>query len=141
MRGRGQRPWSTWAFAWLEKATVPSGSSSRLIERGADRLPGRGKGQPPGCCPKCRTAVGALRVLLDGACRPRGIVETTRVEIMPFKAITEDMAQDYGEGERTADWCRRAMRVFYRASATRDGAAFTDDTLLIWEWFAVMRRL
>ena len=30
--------------------------------------------------------VGALSVLLDGARRPRGIVETTRVEIMPFKA-------------------------------------------------------
>jgi uncharacterized protein YhfF len=85
--------------------------------------------------------VGALSVLLDGARRPRGIVETTRVEIMPFKAITEDMAQDYGEGERTADWWRRAMGVFYQASATRDGAAFTDDTPLIWEWFAVVRRL
>jgi uncharacterized protein YhfF len=85
--------------------------------------------------------VGALSVLLDGARRPRGIVETTRVEIMPFKAINEDMAQDYGEGERTADWWRRAMGAFYRASAPRDGAAFTDDSLLIWEWFAVVRRL
>jgi uncharacterized protein YhfF len=85
--------------------------------------------------------VGALSVLLDGARRPCGIVETTRVEIMPFQAITESMAQAYGEGERTADWWRREMQAFYRASATRHGAAFTDDTLLIWEWFAVVRRL
>jgi uncharacterized protein YhfF len=85
--------------------------------------------------------VGALSVLLDGARRPRGIVETTRVEIMPFQAINEDMAQDYGEGERTADWWRRVMGEFYQASATRHGAAFTDDTPLIWEWFAVVRRL
>jgi uncharacterized protein YhfF len=48
--------------------------------------------------------VRALSVLLDGAHRPRGIVETTRVEIMPFQAITEEMAQAYGEGERTASW-------------------------------------
>jgi uncharacterized protein YhfF len=40
--------------------------------------------------------VGALSVLLDGAHRPRGIVETTRVEIMPFQAITDEMAQAYG---------------------------------------------
>jgi uncharacterized protein YhfF len=85
--------------------------------------------------------VGALSVLLDGARRPRGIVETTRVEIMPFQAITEDMAQAYGEGERTTDWWRREMGAFYRASATRHGAGFTIDTLLIWEWFAVVRRL
>jgi uncharacterized protein YhfF len=85
--------------------------------------------------------VGALSVLLDGARRPRGIVETTRVEIMPFQAITDEMAQAYGEGERTASWWRREMRTFYHASAMRHGEAFTDDTLLIWEWFAVMRRL
>ena len=85
--------------------------------------------------------VGALSVLVDGAGRPRGIVETTRVEIMPFQAITEDMAQDYGEGERTADWWRRVMGQFYQTSATRHGVAFTDDTALIWEWFVVARRL
>ena len=82
--------------------------------------------------------VGALSVLVDGAGRPRGIVETTRVEIMPFQAINEDMAQDYG---RTADWWRRVMGEFYQTSATRHGAAFTDDTALIWEWFVVVRRL
>jgi uncharacterized protein YhfF len=85
--------------------------------------------------------VGALSVLVDGVGRPRGIVETTRVEIMPFRAINEDMARDYGEGERTVDWWRRAMGEFYRTSAARHGAAFTDDTALIWEWFAVVRRL
>jgi hypothetical protein len=36
---------------------------------------------------------------------------------------------------------RRVMVEFYRTSATRHGAAFTDDTALIWEWFAVVRRL
>ena len=73
--------------------------------------------------------------------RPCGIVETTRVEIMPFQAITEDMAQDYGEGERTADWWKRVMGQFYQTSATRTGVVFTDDTALIWEWFVVVRRL
>jgi uncharacterized protein YhfF len=85
--------------------------------------------------------VGALSVLLDGAGRPRGIIETTRVKIMPFQAITEDMAQEYGEGERTAVWWRGAMREFYQASATRHDAAFTDDSPLIWEWLAVVRCL
>jgi uncharacterized protein YhfF len=85
--------------------------------------------------------VGALSVLLDGARRPRGIVETTRVEIMPFGAVTEDLAHAYGEGDRTAEWWRSAMGAFYRAAAGRHGALFTDDTPLIWEWFAVVRRL
>ncbi|MEJ0069309.1 MAG: ASCH domain-containing protein [Pseudomonadota bacterium] len=72
--------------------------------------------------------VGALSVLLDGARTPRGIVETTRVEIMPFGAVTEDLADAYGEGDRTADWWRRTMGAFYQDSARHHGAFFTDDT-------------
>jgi uncharacterized protein YhfF len=85
--------------------------------------------------------VGALGVLLDGSRRPRGIVETTRVEIMPFGSITEEMARAYGEGERTVEWWRRVMGAFYRASAARHGAILTDDTPHIWEWFTVVHRL
>jgi uncharacterized protein YhfF len=85
--------------------------------------------------------VSAVSVLLDGAQRPRGIVETTRVEIMPFAAITEGMARAYGEGERTVEWWRRVMGGYYRASAARHNIALTDDTLLIWEWFVVVHRL
>jgi uncharacterized protein YhfF len=84
---------------------------------------------------------GALCVLLDGSRRPRGIIETTRVDIMPFGAITEEMARAYGEGERTVEWWRRVMGAFYRASAARHSAILTDDTPHIWEWFAVVHRL
>ena len=85
--------------------------------------------------------IGALSVLLDGLRRPRGILETTRVEIMPFATITEDMARAYGEGDRTVDWWHRVMGAFYRAEAARHGTILTDDTPHIWEWFVVVRRL
>ena len=85
--------------------------------------------------------VGALSVLLDGSQGPRGIVKTTRIEIMPFAAITEEMARAYGEGERTVEWWRRVMGGYYRTSAARHNIALTDDTLLIWEWFVVVHHL
>jgi uncharacterized protein YhfF len=85
--------------------------------------------------------VGALGVLLDGSQRPRGIVETTRVEIMPIGAITEEMARAYGEGERTVEWWRRVMGAFYSASAAHHNAILTDDTPHIWEWFTLVLRL
>jgi uncharacterized protein YhfF len=84
---------------------------------------------------------GALSVLLDGAGRARGIVETTRVEIMPFGAITEAMALAYGEGERTVAWWRRVMGAYYRSRAARHAAVVADDTPWIWEWIGVVRRL
>jgi uncharacterized protein YhfF len=84
---------------------------------------------------------GALSVLLDGSRRPRAIVETTKVEIMPFGSITDEMARAYGEGEQTVEWWRRVMGDFYRDSAARHGAVLTDDTPHIWEWFEVVRCL
>ena len=85
--------------------------------------------------------VGALSVLLDGARRPRGIIETTRLEIMPFQAITEEMAQAYGEGERTANWWRREMVVSYQPRRCVTEKPSPMRPPLIWEWFAVVRRL
>ena len=85
--------------------------------------------------------VGALSVLLDGAGCCRAIVETRRVEIIPFREIDEDFACAYGEGNRTLEWFRTEMGAFYRDAALRNGKRFSDDTPLICEWIAVVRRL
>ena len=84
---------------------------------------------------------GALSVLLDGQDRPRAIVETQRVEVVPFGSVDGEFARAYGEGDRTLDWWRSEMRAWYRASAARHGEGFSDDTLIICEWIAVVRRL
>jgi uncharacterized protein YhfF len=84
---------------------------------------------------------GALSVLLNGLRQPCAIVATTRVKIMPFAAITEEMARAYGEGERTIEWWLRAMGEFYGAAAVRHSAVLTKETPLIWEWSVVMRYL
>ena len=55
------------------------------------------------------------------------------------KTLTSSPFWDYRE--RTVSWWRREMGAFYQASAMRHGEALTDETLLIWEWFAVVRRL
>jgi uncharacterized protein YhfF len=85
--------------------------------------------------------VGALSILLDGQGRARAIVETERVEIIPFGSVDEDFARAYGEGPRTLDWWWSEIGAWYRASATRHGEDFSDDTPIICEWIAVVRRL
>jgi len=84
---------------------------------------------------------GALSVLIDGRRRPVGIVETTAVETVRFRDVTEQMAKAYGEGERTLQWWRRVIGDWYRQKAARDGQAFTEDGLILWEWIMVTRRL
>jgi uncharacterized protein YhfF len=85
--------------------------------------------------------VGGLSVLVDGQGHARAIVETRRIEIIPFGAVDEDFARAYGEGDRTLGWFRAEMGAWYREAAARRGEAFTDGTPIICEWIAVVRRL
>ena len=92
---------------------------------------------PDGRLPK----VGDLSVLLDGQRRARAIIETTRIEIIPFGSVDERLAWSYGEGDRTLRWWRMAIGAFYREAAARHGTSFSDETSLIFEWIAVARLL
>jgi uncharacterized protein YhfF len=85
--------------------------------------------------------VGALSVLLDGRGVPVGIVQTTGVETVRFREVTEDMARAYGEDERTLSWWRRVIGDWYREKAAREGQRFTEHDPILWEWIAVVRRL
>ncbi|PWS36469.1 RNA-binding protein [Falsiroseomonas bella] len=84
---------------------------------------------------------GALSVLLDGRERPVGIVETTGVETVRFRDVTEAMARAYGEGERTLAWWRREIGAWYRDKADHEGWRFSEHDAILWEWINVARRL
>jgi histidinol-phosphate aminotransferase len=83
---------------------------------------------------------GALSVLLDGQGEARAIVETVRVEIMPFGSVNEDFAHAYGEGDRTLTWWRSEIGAWYREEAARRGESFSDDMPIICEWLRTVRR-
>ena len=85
--------------------------------------------------------VGALSVVFDGGGRPRAIVETERVELRPFGSADDSFAAAYGEGERTLSWFRRVMGEWYRGRHAAAGATFDDDTVLVFEWFRVVRKI
>lgn len=84
---------------------------------------------------------GALSVLLDGRGQSRALIETTTISHIAFLQIDADFALAYGEGDRTLVWWRTVIGGWYRERARRRGCAFADDTLLICEWFRVVRRL
>jgi len=45
--------------------------------------------------------VGDISLIVDGNGEPLCIIELTQVEIKPFKAVDEQFAFEYGEGDRT----------------------------------------
>jgi uncharacterized protein YhfF len=80
---------------------------------------------------------GALSVLVDGSGRARAIVETMRVEAIPFGQVSEGFAQAYGEGDRTLPWFQAEMGRWCKNYADSTGNSFNDDTEIICEWIEV----
>ena len=81
--------------------------------------------------------VGDLSIVLDGAGAPRALLRTTRVDIVPFTAVTAEHARLEGEGDRTlASWRADHERHFRRTAP--DGFVFSDEASVVCERFKVL---
>lgn len=79
------------------------------------------------------TAVGKRMVMLDGARRPRAIIETVELVQRRFNHVDAAFAFDEGEGDRTLDSWRRAHRNYLSRVAH-----FAPDMMLWCERFRVV---
>jgi uncharacterized protein YhfF/SAM-dependent methyltransferase len=57
--------------------------------------------------------VGELSVILDGSGLARCIIQTTRVDILPFDEVTEEFAATEGEGDKSLEYWRRVHWDYY----------------------------
>jgi uncharacterized protein YhfF len=79
------------------------------------------------------TEPGKCMVMLDGAGRPRAVIETVEVTQQRFGEVDAAFAWDEGEGDRTLDYWRHAHRSYF----SRRGE-FSEDMLLYCERFYVV---
>ena len=75
-------------------------------------------------------------IALDGAKRPRCVIETTRVEIKRFDEVDADFARDEGEGDQSYAYWRRVHEEYF----TRQGR-FAPDMPLVCERFRLVETL
>ncbi len=79
---------------------------------------------------------GDRSILLDGAGRPRCVIECVATDIVPFDEIDAKFARDEGEGDGSlANW-----RKTHEANFKREGY-FAADMLVVCEHFRVIERL
>ncbi|HEY4613876.1 MAG TPA: ASCH domain-containing protein [Citricoccus sp.] len=80
---------------------------------------------------------GDLSIILDGAGRPRAVLETTAVEILPFGEVSEEHARAEGEGERTlAAW--RAIHERYWRRHAQNPRGFDPAMPVVCERFRLL---
>jgi uncharacterized protein YhfF len=82
------------------------------------------------------TEVGKRMVMLDGAGKPRAIIETVELTRRRFDEVDEAFAFDEGEDDRTLASWTRAHRNYFGRQGT-----FAPDMLLYCERFRLIGRI
>ena len=83
---------------------------------------------------------GELSVICDWEGNPRCVVRTTHVEVVPFRAVTLEMARREGEDDTLASW-RENHERYFREEGKDAGYAFSDDMDVVFEDFEVVEVL
>lgn len=83
-----------------------------------------------------KTRVGQRWAMLDGAGKPRAVLETTELTLRRFHEVDAAFAVDEGEGDRSLAFWRDAHRSYFGRQGT-----FAPDMPVYCERFRVLARL
>ena len=82
---------------------------------------------------------GELSVILDGTERPRAVIRTTELVVVPFDRVTAEHARSEGEGDRSlSHW--RAVHERYWREHSENPRGFAPDMPVLCERFEVVYR-
>lgn len=81
--------------------------------------------------------VGGLGIVLDSDGRPRALLATTRVDVVPFDQVTEEHARLEGEGDGSLAHWRSEHERFFGEFAAHD-RGFARDMPVVCERFTVL---
>ncbi|MEO9248120.1 ASCH domain-containing protein [Citricoccus nitrophenolicus] len=82
---------------------------------------------------------GTFSVILDGAARPRAVIETTDVRVLPFDGVDADHAWSEGEGDRSLSAWREIHERYWRSHAV-DPRGWRPDMPVVCERFRLIYR-
>ena len=86
-------------------------------------------GRPP--------APGDLSIVTDWNGKPRCVIETVAVTILPFKDMSFELCRREGEDLTLKTW-QEAHRKFFTAALSEIGGKFTEEMLVVFEDFKVV---
>jgi uncharacterized protein YhfF len=82
--------------------------------------------------------IGDFSVILNSIDEAVCIIQTTNVQILPFKDVTPEMAMIEGEGDKSLDYWREVHLEFFLEEAATIGKTFDEDMLVIFETFKLV---
>ncbi len=83
---------------------------------------------------------GDMSVITDWSGKPRCVIRTADVKILPFRDIPFELAALEGEDDSLDSW-RRNHETFFRAEGKELGYRFAEDMNVVFEIFEVLEIL
>lgn len=82
--------------------------------------------------------IGEYSVILDAKESAVCIIQTKKVSIFPFHAVSAEHAYREGEGDRSLGFWRKVHEQFFTEELAKAGLQFTPDMQVVYEEFAVV---
>ncbi|MCH4056481.1 ASCH domain-containing protein [Lapidilactobacillus gannanensis] len=82
--------------------------------------------------------VGDYSIILDGAQQPRCIIQTTKIDVVPFADVTAAHAAAEGEGDLSLDYWREVHWQFFSHESAAARYQFNEQDLVVCELFKVV---
>lgn len=83
-------------------------------------------------------APGDLSIILDGSGRPRALIVTTEIDVVPFREVSAEHAAAEGEGDLSLEHWRRVHEPFLRAELAAHGLPFDESSGVVLERFRLL---
>lgn len=106
----------------LEGTKTATASAFPLYEEGIEPMP----------------KVGEYSVILNSKDEAVCIIQTIRMEIVPFFEIREEHAYLEGEGDRSLAYWRKVHEEFFKDCLEEKGLVFTEEMKVVWEEFKII---
>ena len=127
---------SAWHFGSLETET---NMLADLVLKGDKRATTSAfwcyDGNPDGA-PK----LGELSIITYYDGKPACIIETTRINKIPFKYVDAAFARTEGEGDKSLGYWRKVHKKAFSSELKRYGLSFSSRMLVLYEEFRVIHR-
>jgi uncharacterized protein YhfF len=82
--------------------------------------------------------LGDLSIVTNWSGSPLCVIETTKVDVVPFKEVSAEFAAIEGEGDGSLEYWREGHKAYFSRECTRMGRAFSEDILVACEQFRVV---
>jgi uncharacterized protein YhfF len=66
------------------------------------------------------------------------VIETTQVQIVPYKLVEAEFAKDEGEGDLSLAWWRQVHWPYFSAECRRLGREPTEDMPIVCQRFRIL---